>query len=235
MAIHHGFDHQAFFDESVPLSETAQKQLADSKDAFRILFVSHYNYYRNFETLIRALAIVKKKLQPQKVRLVLTCKLATKANPGSYQVEKAAALVRQLNIEKEVVELGAVPYGALYQLYRSCDVYATPAYAETFAHPLVEAMASGLPVIASDMPVHHEICGQAAQYFPRFSAELLAARIIELWMSAEQRTAMRGSGIARSRDFSWTRHLNALLTVARRLVTSDGSGQMQPEREPPQL
>ncbi len=233
MAIHHGFDHQAFFDESVSLSDTVQKQLADSKGAFRVLFVSHYNYYRNFETLIRALAIVKKKLQPKKVHLLLTCKLASKANPGSYQAETAAALVRQLNIENEVVELGAVPYGALHHLYRSCDLYATPAYAETFAHPLVEAMASGLPVIASDMPVHHEICGQVAQYFPRFSAQLLAERIIELWMSAEQRTAMRAKGIARSRDFSWTKHVNALLTGAKTLVTSDGSGQMQPEDEAP--
>jgi glycosyltransferase involved in cell wall biosynthesis len=233
MAIHHGFDHQAFFDESVSLSDTVQKQLADSNGAFRILFVSHYNYYRNFETLIRALAIVKKKLQPKKVRLLLTCKLASKANPGSYQAETAAALVRQLDVGKEVIELGAVPYGALHHLYRSCDVYATPAYAETFAHPLVEAMASGLPVIASDMPVHHEICGHAAQYFPRFSAQLLAERIIELWMSAEQRTAMRAKGIVRSRDFSWTKHVNALLTVARTMVTSDGSGQTRPEDEAP--
>ncbi len=229
MAIHHGFDRQAFFDESVPLSDAAQKQLADEKNAFRILFVSHYNYYRNFETLIRALAIVKKKLQPQEVRLVLTCKLASKANPGSYQAETAAALVRQLDVGKEVIELGAVPYGALHHLYRGCDVYATPAYAETFAHPLVEAMASGLPVIASDMPVHHEICGEAARYFPCFSAELLAARIIELLLSAEQRTAMRESGIARSRDFSWRKHVNALLSVARRLVRSDASAEMQPE------
>ena len=74
------------------------------------------------------------------------------------------------SLRNEVVELGAVPYGALHHLYRSCDVYATPAYAETFAHPLVEAMASGLPVIASDLAVHREICGEAAHVFPAFCA-----------------------------------------------------------------
>jgi len=47
-----------------------------------------------------------------------------------------------------------------------------PAYAETFAHPLVEAMASGLPVIASDLAVHREICGGGRGcIFPRFAPE----------------------------------------------------------------
>jgi len=99
--------------------------------------------------------------------------------------------VRQLKLSREVVELGAVPYSALHHLYRSCDVYATPAYAETFAHPLVEAMASGLPVIASDLAVHREICGEAAVYFPRFAPESLAERIMQVCGSDEQKSAMR--------------------------------------------
>jgi hypothetical protein len=54
----------------------------------------------------------------------------------------------------------------------------TPAYAESFAHPLVEAMSSGLPVVASDLPVHQEICGDAGVYFERFSPQDLAQRIL---------------------------------------------------------
>jgi len=115
--------------------------------------------------------------------------------------------------------LGAVSYAALHHLYRSCDVYATPAYAETFAHPLVEAMASGLPVIASDLPVHREICGEAALYFPRFAPEMLAERIIQVSQSAEQRATMREMGLSRSRDFSWDRHVDELLVLARRLAS----------------
>ena len=168
MSIHHGFDHEAFFRERAPLGQDVQRRLAAAEGAVRVLFVSHYNYYRNFETLIRAIAIVKKMLRPRDVRLILTCKLSSKDNPGIYQADRAADLVRQLNLREEVVELGAVPYAALHHLYKTCDLYVTPAYAETFAHPLVEAMASGLPVIASDLAVHREICGDAAQYFPRF-------------------------------------------------------------------
>ncbi|HZW79399.1 MAG TPA: glycosyltransferase family 1 protein [Candidatus Deferrimicrobiaceae bacterium] len=218
ISIHHGFDHEAFFRQRAPLCQEVQRRLAATQGAVRVLFVSHYNYYRNFETLIRAIAFVKKMLHPRAVRLILTCKLSSKDNPGIYQADRAAGLVQQLELREEVVELGAVPYGALHHLYRSCDLYATPAYAETFAHPLVEAMASGLPVIASDLAVHREICGDAAQYFPRFEPEILAQRIMQLCESPQQRPDIREIGILRSRDFSWDKHVEQLLFLARSLA-----------------
>ncbi len=221
MSIHHGFDRDTFFCAAVPLPQEVQTRVDALEGSVRILFVSHYNYYRNFETLIRAVGILKAKLHPQPVRLVLTCKLASKENPGSYQAEIAADLVRLLDLGKEVVELGTVPYAALHHLYERCDVYATPAYAETFAHPLVEAMASRLPVIASDLAVHREICGDAALYFPRFSPKALAERILQVVESGKQRASMQKAGLVRSLSFSWDNHVEALLALAQRLVARD--------------
>lgn len=224
MSIHHGFDRDTFFCAAVPLPQEVQNRVDALEGSVRILFVSHYNYYRNFETLIRAVGILKAKLHPQPVRLVLTCKLASKENPGSYQAEIAADLVRLLDLGKEVVELGTVPYEALHHLYERCDVYATPAYAETFAHPLVEAMASRLPVIASDLAVHREICGDAALYFPRFSPKALAERILQVVESGKQRASMQKAGLVRSLSFNWDNHVEALLVLARRLVARDRRG-----------
>jgi glycosyltransferase involved in cell wall biosynthesis len=221
VSIHHGFSRQTFFDESVMLPQPALAKLAAAQGALRILLVSHYNYYRNFETLIRAIAILKKQLHPQTIRLILTCKLATGENPGSYRAEGAAALVESLKLCEEVVELGSIPYAALHHLYRSCDFYVSPAYAETFAHPLVEAMASGLPVIASDLAVHREICGRAAEYFAHFSPPELADCILRLSKSPERKAQMRELGLARSRDFSWEKHVEQLLQVAHRLADAN--------------
>lgn len=218
ISIHHGFDREVFFRETAPLSLDVQSQLAATAGSLRLLFVSHYNYYRNFETLIRALAILKKKLHPRTVRLILTCKLNSKDNPGDYQADTAAELVQQLRLGEEIVPLGAVPYSSLHLVYQACDFYVTPAYAETFAHPLVEAMASGLPVIASDLAVHREICGDAALYFQRFSFDALAELIMQTSQSAEQAAATREKGLLRSRDFSWDKHVEELLRLARRLV-----------------
>ena len=218
VCIHHGFDHELFFSDNSPLPPAVQAKLDATEGAVRLLFVSHYNYYRNFETLIRAVVILKNKLRPRTVRLILTCKLDTKDNPGEYRADAAAALVKQLDLECEVVELGTVPYSLLHHLYRACDFYVTPAYAETFAHPLVEAMASGLPVIASDLEIHKEICGEAARYFPRFSPEELSETIIRALQSSDQLAALRQRGELRSLDFSWNRHVTELLQVARRLA-----------------
>jgi len=217
VCIHHGFDRTTFFGGRSQLPQELQRQIAATAGSLRLLFVSHYNYYRNFETLLRAVAILKKKLYPRTVRLILTCKLSSKDNPGSYRADTAAALVRTLGLDQEVVELGAVPYASLHHVYRACDFYVTPAYAETFAHPLVEAMASGLPVIASDLAVHREICRDAALYFPRFSSEELAERVMQAAQS-EQSAALRSKGLSRSHDFSWEKHVEKLLTLARSLA-----------------
>ncbi len=48
-AIHHGFDAESFIADQTPLPETARRALDASEGAVRLLFVSHYNYYRNFE------------------------------------------------------------------------------------------------------------------------------------------------------------------------------------------
>jgi len=213
-SIHHGFDHTEFFRDQTPLSCEVRAKLAAADGCLRLLFVSHYNYYRNFETLFRAAAILRGKLRPQKVRLILTCKLNSPDNPGEYRAESAAELLKKLDLENEVIELGTVPYPSLHRLYTTADFYVTAAYAETFAHPLVEAMASGLPVIASDLPVHREICGSAGLYFPRFSPQMLTARVIEACSASQTRATMQEAGRRRARDFSWSRHVDELLKLA---------------------
>jgi glycosyltransferase involved in cell wall biosynthesis len=223
VAIHHGFDAAAFAGNGSPLSQEVRSQIDDGRDALRLLFVSHYNYYRNFETLFRAMPILSRRLRglhlkEKKVKLYLTCRLSAFDNPGSYRTEGASALLDDVRTHCEIVELGAIPYAGLHHLYRACHVYVTPAYAESFAHPLVEAMSSGLPVVASDIAVHHEICGNAELYFPRFSPEELAQRVFRIFESPELARDLSSNGLRRSRDFSWDKHVSQLLALAEKLV-----------------
>ena len=218
VAIHHGFDTHAFMSDPTPLSAEAQTQLEDGRDAVRLLFVSHYNYYRNFETLFHAMPILRRRLKGKRVRLYLTCRLSSADNPGSYQTEAASALLNGLRKNCDIVELGSVPYRALHHLYRACHIYVTPAYAESFAHPLVEAMSSGLPVVASDLAVHREICRDAALYFSRFSPEELAERICRICESPELAGDLANNGLHRSQDFSWEKHVSRLLELAIELI-----------------
>jgi glycosyltransferase involved in cell wall biosynthesis len=126
--------------------------------------------------------------------------------------------VKELGVSDIVVELGTIPYSQLHQLYASAQVYVTPAYAETFAHPLVEAMANGVPVVASDIPVHREICKEAAAYFPIFSPEGLAEKLAQLIASPETMDRMATAGRARSEQFSWKTHVDKILGLCTALV-----------------
>jgi glycosyltransferase involved in cell wall biosynthesis len=109
----------------------------------------------------------------------------------------------------------------LHHVYRQCDLYVTPAYAESFAHPLVEAMASGLAVVASDIPVHREICGPAARYFERHSPQALTDAVCETLQSTSALDQQRQYGKQRSLDFSWSHHLDSLLEYADDLLRSE--------------
>jgi len=219
LSLPHGFDRDAFIGDAGELTSEVKSQLERGQDAIRLLFVSHYNYYRNFETLLRAIPILSSRLQGKKVKLFLTCQLKSDENPGSYRAESAASLAKEMR--DEVVELGTIPYRSLHHVYRACHIYVTPAYAESFAHPLVEAMSSGLPVVASDLPVHREICRDAGIYFPRFSPEALAERVLQIQGSTEFAAKLSCCGLRRARDFSWGEHVERLVIMAQKLARLD--------------
>ena len=221
MCIPHGFDAEIFFRDQTPLPAEVQAKLDSGAGKVRLLFVSHYNYYRNFETLFRAMPRLLQRLGSDNVRLFLTCKLLARENPGSFDPSRARNLIQELGIRHQVVELGAIPYQHLHKVYAACDIYVTPAYAETFAYPLVEAMACGLPIVASDLPVHREITAGAVQFFPVFSAEELAERVLLLAQSAELRKSQGEAGRQRAAEFSWAKHVEALARLAKTLLEAN--------------
>jgi glycosyltransferase involved in cell wall biosynthesis len=212
--VHHGFDPGTFFGGLEPLPAAVQAQLSQSHDCLRLLFVSHYNYYRNFETLLRALSLIAKRIPERTVKLFLTCKLQPEAKLGSYSPRRARQLVSELGIQENVIELGTLPYKSLHHLYRACDIYVSAAYTETFAHPLLEAMASGVPIAASGLKVHREVCGSAAVYFSPFDFRGLADRVAAIARSPELADHLLIAGKQRASEFSWARHVEQLIEIA---------------------
>jgi glycosyltransferase involved in cell wall biosynthesis len=225
LAIPHGFDPAGFTRDFSPLHADVEEKLRSAEGSLRLLFVSHYNYYRNFETLIRALPLLRDRMAGRPIKVLLTCRLAVGNNRGAYRSEAAAALVKKLGVSDMVLELGEIPYHQLHNVYARADVYVTPAYTETFAHPLVEAMASGVPVVASDLAVHREIARDAALYFQTFSANELAETVAQVAQSPETLKRMAAVGRARARHFSWKTHVEKILELSRAVLDSN-----QPQR-----
>ena len=112
------------------------------------------------------------------------------------------------------VTLGSQSYDAMPHLYHQHDVFIFPSVNETFGHPLIEAMASGIPVVAADIGVNREVCGDSALYFPPFSSEILTQQVARLTADADLRKRMIDQGRARVQErFSWNRHVDRLLDI----------------------
>lgn len=203
-----GFDQAAFTAKPTrPRTEQLEK-LRLGSPLRRLLYVSHYNYFRNFETLIRALPHL-----PSDIQLVLTTDIHAGAVYGGYDATAASDLIDALGVSERIAMLGSVPYERLHHIYSACDIFVCPSYSESFGHPLVEAMASGLPVVAADLPVHREVCGAAAVYFSVFDENALAGQCRALLADKGLATRLSDAGRERSREFSWDNHIETLLAL----------------------
>lgn len=216
-----GFDIESFTASREPLPDSLIAKLNLGKDCRRVLYVSHYNYFRNFETLIRALPEIKFRLKQQTgedVQLVLTTDIRRGAIYGGYDATATAELIDRLGVRENIAMLGAIEYGNLHQLYQLCDVFACPSYSESFGHPLVEAMASGVPVVSAHLPVHREVCGDAAIYFDVFDERNLAEQCVKILTDKILSKQLSTRGLQRSREFSWREHVRQLTALITRVA-----------------
>ncbi len=105
-------------------------------------------------------------------------------------------------------------------IYRNAIALLSPSVYESFDLPTIEAMASGCPVIASDIPVHHEICGDAAWYVPSDRPDLWANSMKKIIDKPALANELKAKGRARAEIYSWS--------TAAQQVTSILKGPMQP-------
>jgi glycosyltransferase involved in cell wall biosynthesis len=98
---------------------------------------------------------------------------------------------------------GFVSDDELLQLYRTCAVFVLPSLYEGFGLPLLEAMASGAPCIASDDPALLEVSGGAALHFPRGDANALRKQLERVLADGALSIDLSLKGIARAQAFTW--------------------------------
>lgn len=117
-------------------------------------------------------------------------------------------------------DLAARSNGALRALYRGALMLAMASYHETFGMPMLEAMACGAPVVASQAGCLPEIAGEAALFAPPDDAPAWAAAIRRLADDAALRGRLRVAGLDRAMRFDWdecaAKHYELFVSVARR-------------------
>jgi len=116
--------------------------------------------------------------------------------------------------------LGYVSVTQLSSLYCAAEVLVFPSHSEGFGMPVLEAMACGTPVVASDAPALREICGGAALHVPAGNVSALAEGLGRLIENVELREELVRRGQQRAREFTWERSVRLFCEVLERSVES---------------
>jgi glycosyltransferase involved in cell wall biosynthesis len=173
-----------------------------------LVFTSLYSEHKNVGTLFRGLLELEASGQK--------CRLITTADPDWEKIDNPIRnsdrqLADQLK-RRALIELTGVLTGsALDQVYARGDIFVYPSVVESFGHPLMEAVAAGLPIVAADVPINRELCGDAAVYFAPFDHTECARAVDKVIADAQLRVNLVQNGKRNVEKFKWPQHVNQLI------------------------
>jgi glycosyltransferase involved in cell wall biosynthesis len=143
---------------------------------------------------------------PERYRLILV-------GGDGYGSETIHDYIRSQGLGPRVQVRGYVTLAELQSLYQSASVLLFPSLEEGFGIPVLEAMANGLPVVASRTASLPEAGGEAALYVDPHDPQDIAEKVLRAVEDPELRRSMIQRGLERAREFSWQRVASATLEV----------------------
>ena len=158
-----------------------------------VFYLGQWKPYKNLPMLVEAFTLVH--ATHPNAQLVIAGD-----DPRHPEVRQLAAALP----EGSVVLPGRLPESAVPDLYRGAAVVVLPSKAEGFGLPVIEAMACGVPVICSDLPVLHELAEGVATFCDPNDPAAFARAIAQI-LDAPSTTRARQLGIERAQRFSWER------------------------------
>lgn len=201
--VHHGHEREAA-QEATPEAELRSRYDLGADRV--VLCVAAKRPHKNQELLVRALAHL-----PEGTVVVL----AGHAEPYERRLRELAA---ELGVAGRLRLLDYVGDAELEGLWRLASCAAFPTLGEGFGIPVLEALAHGVPVAASDIPVLREVGGEVPHYFDPHDA-LAAAAAIE---AALADTTTAEAGPARAACFTWEAAARGTHAVYERVLAGAG-------------
>lgn len=160
-----------------------------------LLFVGNPKPHKNLDRVIRAYA---RACETAEIDGPLVC--VGDRTAAQFKLRQRA---EQLGVGDRVRLLGHVAQEALPALYQGASLFLYPTLYEGFGLPVVEAMASGAPVLTSNTSALKEIAGGHAHLVDPLDTERMARAIVRLMTDHGYREKLAAKGLARSRDFRW--------------------------------
>ncbi len=192
----------------LPKAEVAEfKRQEQLPDRF-ILYVGTIEPRKNLDTLLHAYACLP---QHKQVKLVLAGGIGWLADP-------ILRLVEQLELQQDVIMPGYIPGDLLPMWYNAAELFVYPSLYEGFGLPLLEAMACGVPVIASDTTSLPEAVGTAGVLLPPMDRDMWVDRLADLLDNPRPSE----QGRQRAKQFTWKRTAQQIVASYHRALNPGG-------------
>ncbi len=215
--IYNGVDADRFTAEPA-FDREAVRSTISAGDRFLFLTVGGIEPRKGTIEMIEALALLKDRLAVRPLLAII--------GGHSFQdhfVYRDEALRRAeklgMSLESDIVILGTVSERKLVEWYNSADGFLFPSVKEGWGLVAMEAMAAGLPLIASDIPVFREylVDSESALLIPPGDPESLAKAMGLVMEDEDLRSRLRAAGLDLVRRFTWDRAAGDHCTLYRRL------------------
>jgi glycosyltransferase involved in cell wall biosynthesis len=174
-----------------------------------LLYVGNASPRKNLNTLIKAYSQVTSTI-PHKLVL---CGAKT-----GTETKQLRELISQYNLGGKVVLLDYVRYTDLPALYSGAALFVYVSLYEGFGLPILEAMACGTPVLASNTTSIPEVAGEASVLIDPTNCDSIANAIVRIISDGKQLQRMSDAGLKRCTEFSWNKSAQQILSLLKSLV-----------------
>ncbi len=176
-----------------------------------VAYCGNHRSYKNLDRLIRAYA--RSRLAGADVRLLIT---------GGHN-EALAVTAQECGVSDKVVFTGFLAAEDIPKLYRGAKAIAYVSLQEGFGLPILEAFASGVPIVTSNVTSMPEVAGDAAILVDPYSVDDIARGLDAAVFDEELRTAKVAGGTRRLRDFSWEKSAEKLWSLVSAVARQEQS------------
>lgn len=190
ITIPHGLGRD--FQQPVPARAASAHGL--SSESGYLLYVSTLDYYKAQVEVVKAYALLKA-LRPTKEKLVLV------GSENPEYGERVRREVARLGLQDSVLLTGPIPHAEMPEIYRNATINIFASECENCPNILIEALASGRPILSSHYPPMSEFGGDAVQYFDPRSPQDLAAHLVALLEHPQRMNELAAKALQRSRRY----------------------------------
>jgi glycosyltransferase involved in cell wall biosynthesis len=198
-----GVDKEFLVESDVDLVNSVRRRFQLSADY--LLSVASFEPRKNHTNILKGFKEALPKLSPE-------TKLALVGRENAYQL-KMKSLAESLGILDRVSFCGYLPTKELAALYSGAVMLVFPSIDEGFGIPIIEAFASGVPVVTSKIEAIQEVAGVAAQYVNPQRHEEIADAISDIYTNTVHRENLILLGSTRAVDFSWDKHARETIRI----------------------